>query len=92
MNQEARYVEDQEPAQPRKQQNYKQDDEHVSLLIFFNSLLIRPKNFRFFQEATKREGLLPPGPGPHLGSSPNLGCAATSAGCPNSSGEGLLEV
>jgi hypothetical protein len=36
MNQEAGYVEDQEPAQPRKQQNYKQDYEHVSLLIFFN--------------------------------------------------------
>jgi hypothetical protein len=36
MYQSAGYVEHQEATQPRKQQNYKQDDEHVSLLIFFN--------------------------------------------------------
>jgi hypothetical protein len=36
MNQKAGYVEDEEAAQPRKQQNYKQDDEHVNLPIFSN--------------------------------------------------------
>lgn len=36
MNQSAGYVEEQEAAQPRKQQNCKQDDEHVNLLIPFD--------------------------------------------------------
>jgi hypothetical protein len=37
MYQSAGDVEDQEPAQPRKQQNSKQDDEHENLLIYSNS-------------------------------------------------------
>jgi hypothetical protein len=33
MNQSAGYMEDQEAPQPSQQQNCKQDDEHISLLL-----------------------------------------------------------
>src|SRR5580704_526189 len=51
-----------------------------------------PLNFRFFQEVIKRPELRRPSPGLRSGSSPSPGCAATSAGCPNSSGAELPEV
>ena len=38
MNQSAGYMEDQESPQPSQHQNCKQDDEHISLLLFQDGL------------------------------------------------------
>jgi hypothetical protein len=40
MNQCTGYVEDQEATQPREQQNCKQNDEHVSLLVPEDGLIL----------------------------------------------------
>jgi len=52
MNQEAGYVENQEPTYPREQQNCKQDDEHVSLLVSCDRLL---HPIQLFSDSSKKQ-------------------------------------